>query len=123
IDEVIDAVVLSCQDFVQREIDASVKTFMLRNRLETDRDGESKTVVLQFRHYLRLLSVPHRKVFTRFILSDHNLAVEVLRHGHRWYEFPHGYRRWDIPREWRLCRFCQMNVEDEVHATLVYTSN
>ncbi|KAJ7231352.1 hypothetical protein C8J57DRAFT_1012813, partial [Mycena rebaudengoi] len=30
----------------------------------------------------------------------------------------------DIPREWRLCRFfCQMDVEDEVHATLVCTSN
>ncbi|KAJ7267965.1 hypothetical protein C8J57DRAFT_1067514, partial [Mycena rebaudengoi] len=58
-----------------------------------------------------------------FILSDHCLAVEVLRHGYRWYEFPHGYRRHDIPRNWRLCRFCQMDIEDEVHATLVCTSN
>jgi hypothetical protein len=45
------------------------------------------------------------------ILSSHNLAVE--------------HRRWKecgkkmVPREWRLCRFCETNVEDPAHAMVV----
>ncbi|KAK0432096.1 uncharacterized protein EV420DRAFT_1235339, partial [Desarmillaria tabescens] len=46
-------------------------------------------------------------------LSSHILAVEVLR----WTEC---YRP-KIPREWRLCRFCKVTVEDEVHALLCCT--
>ncbi|KAJ7757779.1 hypothetical protein DFH07DRAFT_742065, partial [Mycena maculata] len=47
---------------------------------------------------------------------DHNLGVEALRH-------PNRYRKYHIPRAWRLCRFCQMDVEDESHAALVCTTH
>ncbi|KAJ7755444.1 hypothetical protein B0H16DRAFT_1315668 [Mycena metata] len=52
----------------------------------------------------------------RFLLSDHCLSVEALRHTDR-------YRKYIIPRAWRLCRFCQMEVEDETHAALVCTGH
>ncbi|KAL1671224.1 hypothetical protein EV122DRAFT_198048, partial [Schizophyllum commune] len=45
------------------------------------------------------------------LLSDHALAVEVLRH-------PDRYRHAVGPREDRLCRMCRAAVEDEVHALL-----
>ncbi|KAJ7197119.1 hypothetical protein C8J57DRAFT_988766, partial [Mycena rebaudengoi] len=43
-------------------------------------------------------------------VSDHNLSVERLR-------YPARYRQ-AIPRDKRLCRFCLVAVEDEVHAML-----
>ncbi|KAJ6520759.1 hypothetical protein DFH09DRAFT_839259, partial [Mycena vulgaris] len=67
------------------------------------------------RHYLRIVSVPHRKAFTCFLLLDHDLGVEALRH-------PNHYWKYHIPRAWRLCHFCQMDVEDESHAALVCTA-
>ncbi|KAF9025630.1 hypothetical protein BDZ89DRAFT_953613, partial [Hymenopellis radicata] len=54
----------------------------------------------------------HRRALARLVASNHRLAVEVLRRGD-------GQRRRPIPREWRLCRFCRADVEDEVHALLV----
>ncbi|KAL1658142.1 hypothetical protein GGF50DRAFT_92814, partial [Schizophyllum commune] len=53
----------------------------------------------------------HRKALTRLLLSDHILAVEVLRR-------PARYRRAVLAREDRLCRLCRLHVEDEVHALL-----
>ncbi|KAJ7680747.1 hypothetical protein DFH06DRAFT_972824, partial [Mycena polygramma] len=47
----------------------------------------------------------------RLLLGDHTLSVERLRYPAR-YRLP-------IPREARLCRFCQSEVEDEVHALLI----
>ncbi|KAJ7034592.1 hypothetical protein C8F04DRAFT_1101509 [Mycena alexandri] len=94
----------------------SAETYLLRKRLERDNNGNLRTVVLRFRNYLRIVSVPHRKAFTRFLLSDHSLSVEALRHTDR-------YRKYKIPRVWRLCRFCQMEVEDETHAALVCTGH
>jgi hypothetical protein len=47
----------------------------------------------------------------RFITSNHRLAVEVLR----WTRSGADY----IPDEWRLCRFCQSDVEDELHAFMI----
>ncbi|KAK0437241.1 hypothetical protein EV421DRAFT_1675952, partial [Armillaria borealis] len=45
------------------------------------------------------------------LMSSHVLAVEVLRLSER-------YRLY-IPRDWHLCRFCRVAVEDEQHALLV----
>jgi len=65
------------------------------------------------RHYLTMVAVPaHRKALTRLLLSDHTLSVERLR-----LQYPTRYRL-AIPREHRLCRFCEGDVEDEVHALL-----
>jgi len=44
---------------------------------------------------------------TSIMLSTHALAVERLRYQERF--------RAPVPRAWRLCRFCHMEVEDEVH--------
>ncbi|KAK0457408.1 uncharacterized protein EV420DRAFT_1309648 [Desarmillaria tabescens] len=52
----------------------------------------------------------HRKALTRLFVSSHILAIEVLRWGERY--------RPKTPREWRLCRFCKIAVEDEAHALL-----
>ncbi|KAJ7150247.1 hypothetical protein C8R46DRAFT_816975, partial [Mycena filopes] len=112
IDAVISAVESSCDQTMQGELDRSARTYLLRRRLEVDDKGNRRTVVLRFRHYLRIVSASHRKAFTRFLLSDHKLSVEALRHTDR-------YRKYIIPRAWRLCRFCQMEVEDETHAALV----
>ena len=44
------------------------------------------------------------------MLSSHPLAVERLRYQERY--------RPVVPHPWRLCRFCRLEVEDEVHALL-----
>lgn len=53
--------------------------------------------------------------YTRFLLSDHRLAVEALRHGNREWRF--------VERELQLCRFCRAAVEDECHALLQCTGH
>ncbi|KAJ7139766.1 hypothetical protein C8R44DRAFT_765351 [Mycena epipterygia] len=111
IGNVISAVESSCEATMQGELNRAARTYLLRKRLETDEHGKLRTIVFRFRHYLRIVSVPHRKAFTRFLLSDHNLGVEALRH-------PDRYRKYDIPRASRP----QMDVEDESHAALVCTT-
>jgi len=44
------------------------------------------------------------------MLSTHALAVERLRYQERY--------RAPVPHAWRLCRFCRVEVEDEVHVLL-----
>ncbi|KAJ7037033.1 hypothetical protein C8F04DRAFT_953162 [Mycena alexandri] len=44
---------------------------------------------------------------TSRLLGGHNLSTEQLR-------YPSRYRHL-VPREFKLCRFCQQGVEDEVH--------
>ncbi|KAL1672665.1 hypothetical protein EV122DRAFT_175165, partial [Schizophyllum commune] len=63
------------------------------------------------RPYLATMVSAHRKALTRLLLSDHMLAVEVLRRQAR-------YRRAVLAREDRLCRLCRLHVEDEVHGLL-----
>ncbi|KAJ7647985.1 hypothetical protein FB45DRAFT_975413 [Roridomyces roridus] len=116
IDDVIVQVRQSCNATVQGELDRSERTYLLRERLEMDTDGRRKPVVLRFRDYLRIVSVPLRKTFTRFLLEDHNLAVVALR-------YPARNRKYEIPRAWRRCRFCLGEVEDGAHAALVCTAH
>ena len=53
-----------------------------------------------------------RKTLTKYRLSEHNLAVEVGRHRQTW-----------LPREERLCSFCnQGTVETELHF-LIYCNH
>ncbi|KAJ7106410.1 hypothetical protein C8R43DRAFT_1080688 [Mycena crocata] len=112
---IIDLVVSSCESDLQRQISNLAKTQFLKTRLEKDSRGNLVTVTLRFRHYLRLVNAPHRIAYTRFLLSDHKLAVEELRHGNRVWRF--------VEREFRLCRFCRTGVEDESHALLVCTGH
>ncbi|EIN12216.1 hypothetical protein PUNSTDRAFT_130486 [Punctularia strigosozonata HHB-11173 SS5] len=41
------------------------------------------------------------------IVSDHSLAIERLRWAERYHP--------KVPREWRLCRFCEAAIEDPGH--------
>ncbi|KAJ7607832.1 hypothetical protein DFH06DRAFT_922077, partial [Mycena polygramma] len=116
IDDIISAVESSCEAMLQGELDSAVRTAFLRQRLETDEKGQLRTVVLRFRQYLDIVNVGHRKAFTRFLLSDHNLGVEALRPTDR-------DRKYPIPRAWPLCRFCQLDIEDETHAAMVCTAH
>lgn len=59
-------------------------------------------------HYVVLPA--HRNTITSVMFSNHNLAVERLRWRERY--------RPPVSREWRLCRFCQARIEDEVHALM-----
>ncbi|KAJ7232807.1 hypothetical protein C8J57DRAFT_1091123 [Mycena rebaudengoi] len=45
------------------------------------------------------------------ILSSHSLAVERRRWKER--------RKPVVPKEWRLCRFCYVHIEDPAHAMFV----
>ncbi|KAK0443103.1 uncharacterized protein EV420DRAFT_1576985 [Desarmillaria tabescens] len=82
----------------------------MRHILEVH-DLQPRRRTLNRRTYLTTIVPAHRKALTRLFVSSHILAVEVLRWGERY--------RPKIPREWRLCRFCKIAVEDEVHALLL----
>lgn len=102
-------------------LDASHKTWLLHNRVEYVGRGRTDASPLLLRHYLRHITIPsHRIAFTRLLLSSHGLAVERLRWTTR-------ARPASVPREDRLCRFCNRlgirEVEDETHATLGCTSD
>ena len=85
---------------------------ILVGRLEVDKDTEKLVKKsLDFRHYLRIKQPEHRKAITRLILSSHSLAVERRRWTER--------GKTIVPREWRLCRFCYIYVEDPAHALFV----
>ncbi|KAJ7071673.1 hypothetical protein C8F01DRAFT_1047744 [Mycena amicta] len=85
---------------------------LLASRIEFDEET-SKLIKkpLFFRHYLRVTAPNHRVALTRFILSSHSLAIERRRWKER--------RKPEVPREWRLCRFCKIEVEDPAHAMFI----
>jgi hypothetical protein len=96
----------------QADILASPKTFLLPQRVKVDhRSGLKVHINNKLMTYFSVIRTPsHRLAYMRFITSNHRLAVEVLR----W----HRTGADSIPRPWRLCRFCQEDVEDEYHAFL-----
>jgi hypothetical protein len=105
-------VVASMKDWLNKEM-MSPKMYLLQGRLELEEDKAPVPKTLHFRHYLRVMTVSHRKSLTRLLLSDHGLAVEQLRRIHG----PH------VPREQRLCRFCLNAVESPEHALLECTAS
>lgn len=110
-----DTLVKACNMYLQQQIDDSTKCHLLWGRKEKDEDGKWNISSSKFRHYLSVPVPAHRKALTRFLLSDHLLGVERLRHDERY--------RPRIPRLFRLCRFCRAAVEDEEHAVLSCTAN
>jgi hypothetical protein len=85
---------------------------MLVGRLEMDSSsGKLIKKSLDFRHYLRIKAPQHRRALTRMILSSHSLAVERRRWKER--------RKPVVPKQWRLCRFCFVHIEDPAHAMFV----
>ncbi|KAK7023212.1 reverse transcriptase domain-containing protein [Favolaschia claudopus] len=79
---------------LQMQTDVSYRSILLHHRLELMNDALT-TVTRRRRHYLTLV---------------HHRALTLPRANKRY--------RLSIPREERLCRFCQLEVEDEVHALL-----
>ncbi|KAJ6541346.1 hypothetical protein B0H19DRAFT_868193, partial [Mycena capillaripes] len=104
----------SMEAWIDDEIESSSRVRdLLVGRLEKDKDtGKLVKKSLDFRHYLRIKQPEHRKALTRLILSSHSLAVE----RRRWKE--RGKKV--VPRQWRLCRFCYIYVEDPAHALFAY---
>jgi exonuclease III len=102
----------TCDRFLQDFVDSSPKCRLLRGRLETTENGHRRVhMTRKLRHYLSTPLVPaHRRAFTSIMLSTHALAVERLRYQERY--------RAPVPHAWRLCRFCGLEVEDEVHVLL-----
>jgi hypothetical protein len=103
----------SMEAWIDNEIESSSRVpDMLVGRLEKDKDT-SKLVkkTLDFRHYLRIKQPEHRKALRKLNLSSHSLAVE----RRRWKERGKNI----VPRQWRLCRFCYVYVEDPAHALFV----
>jgi hypothetical protein len=98
-------------------IDDSIASYsrvkdMLVDRLEMDSSsGKFVKKSLDFRHYLRIKAPEHRRALTRMILSSHSLAAERRRWKER--------RKPVVPKQWRLCRFCYVHIEDPAHAMFV----
>ncbi|EJD45855.1 hypothetical protein AURDEDRAFT_63893 [Auricularia subglabra TFB-10046 SS5] len=94
---------------IESEVTASPKLDLLQYRGELDAQGHRRSPVLKFRSYLRISDRALRDAITRTLLSDHRLAIELLRR--RTPERP--YR---IPPRARLCRLCLNSIEDPLHA-------
>jgi hypothetical protein len=96
--------------WIDNEIESSSRVRdLLVGRLEKDKDtGKLVKKSLNFRHYLRVKQPEHRKALTKMILSSHSLAIECWRWKERGKKI--------VPRQWRLCRFCYIYVEDPAHA-------
>ncbi|KAJ7150526.1 hypothetical protein C8R43DRAFT_887388 [Mycena crocata] len=110
VESVMKAVIKSMEAWIDDEIESSSR---VRDLLvgRTERDKDTKRLVkksLYFRHYLAIPQPEHRKALTQMILSSHSLAVERRRWTER--------RKKIVPRQWRLCRFCYVYVEDPAHA-------
>jgi hypothetical protein len=116
VDRVIKSVDAGLQAYLQWSIDSpdSPKLYLLRGRLEPEKDSAPVLKTLQFRHYLNVVNPKHRKALTQLLLSSHCLALEILR----WVEF----RRPRIDRHLRVCRFCKTEIESPEHALLECTA-
>ncbi|KAL0568902.1 hypothetical protein V5O48_013072 [Marasmius crinis-equi] len=117
IDDTRKLLMQSAEQWAADALQQSSKLILLQNRQEIDRRGlPVPAEPLKRRFYLQHITIPkHRTAYIRLVTSNHALAVERLRWAER--------RRPHIPREWRLCRFCRTEVEDEAHALLECTAS
>ncbi|KAJ6601904.1 hypothetical protein DFH09DRAFT_900274, partial [Mycena vulgaris] len=109
------SVYISAMKFLDAEVSASTRLYMLHGRREP-LDGEpAKKITVVLRHYLTLVeNARHRKALTRLLVSQHPLAVERMRYKQR-------YHREHVPRDERRCRFGCNSVETVEH-TLFFCS-
>ncbi|PBK99811.1 hypothetical protein ARMGADRAFT_1161404 [Armillaria gallica] len=111
--ELIIAVERACLDSINDEINSKTKGAILRlamRYIPGVHGLQPQQMTLARRAYLSVLIPAHRKALTCLFLSSHVLAVEVLRWSERY--------RPRIPRDWRLCRYCKIAMEDEMHCLL-----
>ncbi|KAJ7044215.1 hypothetical protein C8F04DRAFT_1027381 [Mycena alexandri] len=96
--------------FLDAEVHASTRLYMLHGRLEPLKDEVPKKITVVLRHYLQLVTNSnHRKAITRLLVSQHPLAIERMRYKQR-------YHRVEVLRDQRLCRFGCREVETVEHA-------
>ncbi|KAJ3911995.1 hypothetical protein F5877DRAFT_54643 [Lentinula edodes] len=103
---------------LSQALQMATRLHLLNHRLEYNESDcrVLRTKAATMRAYLVLIKIPkHRQAFTRLLTSSHSLSVERLRYQER-------YRN-PIPREWRRCRFCHLEPEDECHALLICNGN
>jgi hypothetical protein len=74
-------------------------------------DGKWEHKVMAFRLYLQVRNNKHKLALTHAVLSGHALAMERMRWAERY--------KPEVPRKWRLCRFCKDHLEDVIHALFV----
>ncbi|KZV81442.1 hypothetical protein EXIGLDRAFT_572530, partial [Exidia glandulosa HHB12029] len=101
---------------LQGLVTASTKLDLLHGRSVFSSNIITKSPVMEFRAYLRVANRTHRQALTQLLLSDHCLAIEMLRR-------PSRSRSLLTPRVLRLCRFCLADVEDPIHALFVCTAS
>lgn len=89
----------SSERWVRSVLNVSPKTWLSKIRVEIKKNGSKDAKAIIFRHYLRIPVPSHRTAFIDIVLSNHSLAIEMLRWKSR-------DRPYDVPRRWRLCRFC-----------------
>jgi hypothetical protein len=96
-----------------QQIETSTYLYLLHGRLEP-LDGQPPTYrALCLRYCLTDMTVPkHRIALTQLLLSDHVLAVELLRRQTRACPLP-------VLRHQRLCWLCRHAVETPEHALLL----
>ncbi|KAK7042457.1 hypothetical protein R3P38DRAFT_2890593 [Favolaschia claudopus] len=96
-------------------ISAELRAYSRTRELLTDRTvfvkGKWTHDVMAFRLYLRVRNNNHRRALIHAVLSGHCLAMERMRWAERY--------KPQVPRKWRLCRFCRTHLEDAIHALFV----
>lgn len=120
IDNIIKQVESGCQAVLQSQIAESRKLALLQhNEMRIVPKNSSHTLwevkTMTFRHYLNARVPAHRFSLTRLLLSDHCLAIEQLRRSTR--------NRPRYERHLRICRLCNNDIEDELHALFTCTGN
>jgi hypothetical protein len=104
------------QEWLQESVDSNEKLYLLRGRLEPQKDKPPTQITSKMRHYLTMVSTQvHREALTSLLLSTHRLALEILRYV--------DHEHLPVPRSERLCRFCKMEVETPEHALITCTSS
>jgi hypothetical protein len=114
-DRTIDSLIGDVKHSMEATIYAELNAYSRTRELLTDRvvliDGKWVHKVMAFRLYLRVRNPKHRIALTQAVLSGHALAMERMRWAERYKD--------QVPKKWRLCRFCKDHLEDIVHAFFV----
>ena len=111
VDSLINSVCRCAASWLDREIDSSVRLYLLHGCLEPVDGKLPKKVIMCLRHYLQVPIPKHHLALTRLVLADHPLAMEQLRRASR-YNPP-------IPHACHLRRLCRQDVETPEHVLLL----
>ncbi|KAJ6459775.1 hypothetical protein C8R47DRAFT_959130, partial [Mycena vitilis] len=113
--ETINTLIADVRHSMNTAINAELRAYHRTRDLLPDRvvwdDGKWTHKVLAFRAYLRVKNNKHRVALTHAVLSGHALAMERMGWSERY--------KVEVPRKWRLCRFCKDHLEDAIHAMFV----